>query len=274
MVAKCDAGTMMAKVRMESPVVTATVDESRITGRRSSEVVGSAVLLGGLFGCEVTASLLVGLQKRPGLGMLFVAAGIALALEWVRRHRRRVDLVVGAEIAAAKALLTEGRSTAAWNTACAAANRAAHQRLRNAALAVMVQVSIEEKNYQTARQVLARMSPRGIVDPLLEATIEKADGHPDRARQALEQGRSRPAFGAAAARLLVEMHAEADDLQRAVEVAIDCIDLLTIEEIRNMIASLEAWGEPSHAVALSVALTVRTAVAASSIRLSRGRPIL
>ena len=95
------------------------------------------------------------------------------------------------------------------------------------------------------------MGPPRMVNPLLEARIENADGHADRAREALERGRSRPTFGAAAARLLVEMHAEANDLSRAVGVAIDCIDLLSVDDLRNMIASLEAWGEPLQAAALA-----------------------
>ena len=270
MIAKCDIG-MMTGLRMEKLVTTAAARQPTATAtanrRRVSPSAGAAVLVVGLFACEVTASLLVALQKSLALGMVFVGAGIALALGWARRHRRRAELLVGAQIATAKALLAEGQGTAAWNLACAAANTATDRRLCNAALAVMVQLSLDERNYRSARQLFARMGPPRMVDPLLEAAIEKADGHADLAREALARGRRRPTFGTAAARLLVEMYAEANDLSRALEVAIDCIDLLSVEDIRNMIASLEAWDEPSHAAALSVALTVRMAVAASNTNL-------
>ena len=270
MIAKCYVATMIGLL-MENPMATATAQQSTPSRWRIPESGEAALLVVGVFGCEVTASLLVGLQKRPALGMVFVGAGIALALGWARRHRRRAELLVGTQIAAAKALLEEGRSTAAWNGACAAANAATDlklRRLRNAALAVMVRVSLDERNYRSARQLFARMGPPRMVDPFLEATIENADGHPDRAREALERGRSRPAFGPAAARLLVEMYADTDDLNRAVELAIDRVDLLKVQELRNMIASLEAWGEPDHAAALSLALTARIAAAATDIHLS------
>ena len=126
---------------MENPTTTTTARRSAPNGAGISQSGGATIVVVGIFACEVSASLWVGLQ-RPALGMLFVVAGISLALGWARRHRRHGEFLVGAQIAAAKALLAEGRSTAAWNAACAAANTAADRGLRNAALAVMVDVGM------------------------------------------------------------------------------------------------------------------------------------
>ena len=53
--------------------------------------------------------------------------------------------------------------------------------------------------------------------------------------------------------MLVELYAEANDLERAVEVAIEHLDLLDPHDVQNMISSLRAWGEPQHAATLGIA---------------------
>ena len=95
-----------------------------------------------------------------------------------------------------------------------------------------------------------------------------ADGRADRARDALERARSRKTFDAAAARLLVELYAEADQLDQAVQIALEHLDLLEAHDVRNMIALLEAWDRPQHAAALVMALTIRSARTERQIRLS------
>ena len=155
---------------------------------------GAAISLIGIIACEIAASLLMGLQGRPALGMLFVAAGIAIAFAWLKRYRRHANGVVGDQIEAAKRLLAEGSHTPAWNTAAAAADAAPGSRLRNAALAVLARVALDERRYQTARQVLERIRPRWAVDPCLEAASARADGGVDKAIASLERARSRPTF--------------------------------------------------------------------------------
>jgi hypothetical protein len=229
---------------------------------------GAASSLVGMIACEVTASLLVGLQKRPALGILSVGVGIAIAFGWLQRYRRRADAVVGDQIEAAKRLLADGSRTLAWNMAAAAADAAPEPRRRNAALAVLARIALDERKYQTARQVLERMRPRGAVDPCLEAAIARADGGVDKAITSLERARSRPTFDGAAARLLIELCGEANDLERAARIAIAHLDLLEVDDVRNMIASLADWGEPHHAAAVTMALTIRLSGTDHQIRLS------
>jgi len=229
---------------------------------------GAAISLIGIVACEVTTSLLVALCRKPVLGMLFVGLGIAIALGWLRRYRRHADAVVSDRIETAKRLLAEGSHLAAWNTACAAADAAAGPRLRNAALTVMARIALDERRYQTARQVLGRLRPRWAVDPCLEAAIARADGGVDQAIEALERARSRPTFDGAAARLLIELCGEANHLERAARIAIAHLDLLEVHDVRHMIASLAEWGEPHHAAAVTMALTIRLSGAGRQIRLS------
>ena len=87
-------------------------------GRATRGTVHDVVLIVGVFVCEVCAVLLISLQRRPVLGLLFVGAGLAIAFDWSRKHRRRADAVARDDIEAAKRLLADGSHTAAWNAAC------------------------------------------------------------------------------------------------------------------------------------------------------------
>jgi hypothetical protein len=232
---------------------------------------GAAIPFIGIVACEVTASLLVALYRRPALGTLFVAVSIAIAFGWLRRYRRHADAVVGDQIETAKTLLADRSHAAAWNVAVAAAEAASGPWLRNTALTVMARIALDERRYQTARQALGRMRPRWAVDPCLEAAIERADGGVGRAIEALEQARSRPTFDGAAARLLIELCGEANQLERAARIAIAHLDLLEVHDVRNMIASLADWGEAHHAAAVAMALTIRQSGTGRQIRLSESR---
>lgn len=266
----CGSGSILRAVHEMMPKATA---EPGAAKRPSSTppAPGAAIWLAGITACEVTASLLVGLQRSPAVGMLFVALGIAIAFGWLRRYRRHADAVVGEQIETAKRLLAEGGYTTAWNRAAAAADAAPGPRLRNAALEVLARIALDERKYQTARQVLERTRPRWAVDPCLEAALARAGGGVDSAIASLERARSWPTFDGAAARLLIELCAEANDLERAARIAIAHLDLLEVHDVRNMIASLADWGEPHHAAAVTMALTIRLSGTDRQIRLSESR---
>ena len=226
-------------------------------------------LVAAIFTCEVGAALLFVFARRPLLALLTVAVGIAIALRWVRAHRRRLDAEVARQLAAAREALAARNPAAAWTLASAAAEGAADRPTRNTALAVMIEAAVDRRDLRTARALLARMARASDVDPLLEARIELADGGHEMAIRALERGRKRPTFGGAAARRLVELWAEREDLSRAVGAALDCIDLLAEDDLRNMIASLDAWGAPDLAATVAVALALRAPIVTQEIALAR-----
>ncbi len=230
----------------------------------------AAPFIVGVFACEVAAAALIAVGENVVLGLGVFGVAISIAFAWVRRYRREADAGVGARIEAAQSMLADGSRTAAWNAACAAAYAAAGELRVRAAIAVMVRIALEEKDYRLARQILAQATARRLVDPCLEATIEQADGGADRAIEFLERARARAgaAFDGAAARMLVELYAERNDLARAVRVAIDHVNLIKEQDLRNMIASLEAWGEREHAVALTLAVALRRSIAAHQVRRS------
>jgi hypothetical protein len=95
---------------------------------------------------------------------------------------------------------------------------------------------------------------RQLADVWTGAARAAADGSTEVAIGILETARARTGLNRQAARLLVELHANSDDLARAVEVAVDHLDLLEPNDLRNMIASLEVSGERRYATALTAAM--------------------
>jgi hypothetical protein len=226
--------------------------------------------MAGTFACEVAAALSVALARRPALGIGFVVLAMLIARRWLRGYRRQVDLAIAAQIESAKILLADGRRTAAWTTAAAAARTAARGPLRNAALTLMAEIALADRDHETARELVAQMAR--VADPqlpVLEAKIECAAGQPASAIAALERARRRRSFGPAAARRLVELHAEADNLEQAVTVAIDHLTMLDGQDLRNMVASLEAWGAWEEAARLAGALAARSLDPAREVLLTR-----
>jgi len=86
-----------------------------------------------------------------------------------------------------------------------------------------------------------------------------ADGAPAVAIAILEGARLRAGLDRPTARLLIELHASTDQIGRAVEVAVESLHLLAPDDLRNMIASLESWGERPYAAKLAAAGHQRTA---------------
>ena len=227
---------------------------------------GVVMSLAGVMACEVAASLLVALQRKPMAAIFFVVLGVTIALDCLRRHRRRADAIAANQIQTATRLLAAGNHAAAWEAADAAARVAAGTRQLDAALTIMVRVAIGEALRGSEGGPGANARARGRRS-LSEAAVERADGRAPRP-ETLERARGRQTFDPAAARLLVELYAEANQLDQAVQIAITHLDLLEVHDVRNMIASLEAWDEPRHAAALVMALTIRGALAERQIRLS------
>jgi hypothetical protein len=90
-----------------------------------------------------------------------------------------------------------------------------------------------------------------------EAQAEEAAGHDQRAIDILEEARTDASLDGPAARLLIDLYAKRDELTLAVEVALQHLPVLDPGDVRNMIASLEAWNQRQHAAALAFAVTLQ-----------------
>ena len=107
------------------------------------------------------------------------------------------------------------------------------------------------------RRRLEAMTQARLAAARAEALTESAAGRAERAIDVLEQARAEVPLDGPAARLLIELYAADDELTSAVQVALEHLPLLDPGDLRNMIASLEAWNEHQHAAALVFAVTIR-----------------
>ncbi|HVT10554.1 MAG TPA: hypothetical protein VHO67_24005 [Polyangia bacterium] len=155
------------------------------------------------------------------------------------RHRRRVGLILGVFVCevAAVLLIVIGRRPALGALCMAAA------------------IALGVAGLRRFRRANLNVSERQLAAAWTGAARAAAEGCTGMAIAILESTRARTDLNRPAARLLIELHASADDVGRAVEVALEHLDLLEPADIRNMIASLEAWGERRYAALLMAAVS-------------------
>jgi eukaryotic-like serine/threonine-protein kinase len=248
-----DASDMLAAIR--DPRSTATPRE--VPEVRQGGGFGTVATLVEIGTAEMAAVVAFLAFRSPGVALAILGAGIALMFRWAKERHALTDASVAEQIATANALRAEGKYRDAWALACVAARRASRPDSRSSALTLLARVALEEGRIETARELLSRVPIAQRIDLPVQVAIERADGRADRAIQLLEAARLRGNFGREAARLLVELHAEASDLDRAVQVAVESLDLIAPEDVRSMIASLNAWGEFRHAAAVVRAVSER-----------------
>jgi hypothetical protein len=219
--------------------------------------VGTVATLIGVGIAEITATVALVALRSPGVALAALGAGIALISRWAKEGRDLADADVVAQIATANGLRAEGQQREAWALACVAARRASRRHSRSSALTLLARIALEEGRIETARELLSRVPMAQRIDLPVQVAIERADGRVDRAIQLLEAARLRGNFSREAARLLVELHAESRDLDRAVQVAVESLDLIAPEDIRAMVSSLNSWGEFRHAATVARAASER-----------------
>ncbi|MFL5308511.1 MAG: hypothetical protein ACJ8F1_25085 [Polyangia bacterium] len=105
------------------------------------------------------------------------------------------------------------------------------------------------------RRAALNIGDRQLAAAWTGAARAAAEGCTGMAIAILESTRARTNLNRPAARLLIDLHASADDVGRAVEVALEHLDLLEPGDIGNMITSLETWGERRYAALLTAAVS-------------------
>jgi eukaryotic-like serine/threonine-protein kinase len=248
-----DAGEMLAAIR--SP---ASMAKGEVVPKAGNDGSGTVTTLIGINVAELSAVVSVVAFRSVVAALGALAAGIALMFRWTKARRDVADAAVVGQIATAESLRAEGKYREAWSLGRVAARRASRPRSRDAALTLLAQVALEEGNVEKARGVVRLAEADGRIEVHVQAAIERADGWVDRAIELLDTARRRGTLTREAARLLVELYAETDDLERAVQVAVESLDLIAPEDIRLMILSLNAWGEFCHAATVARALSRKT----------------
>ncbi len=132
----------------------------------------------------------------------------------------------------ARAALERGDVEDAWLLADDVVRRARTAALRNGGLTALAWVHVHRGEGNRARQALAKLDPPGAVDPYTVAAVEDAAGDPDSARRILEDARAQGFRTADAAKLLIDLHARAGRIERALEVADEDAPLLAADDLR------------------------------------------
>jgi hypothetical protein len=199
---------------------------------------------------EAATTVAVVFFRSPVLGVLLLVAVIASALQWLKRHRRLREHEALAGLCAAQAHLQAGRHEAARDIAKTVAAAARSSVTRNEALHVLAWATLGAGDPKAARKALEMLMPDAI-DAYTLAAVESASGCPGRAIQALERerrGSGLRALSREAARLLIDLHAQAGDFNRVAATAMELFSSLGPEDVQTVARALVEAGQLHLAV--------------------------
>jgi hypothetical protein len=218
----------------------------RLLGEKRSWV---ALLISSMVG-EATTTVAIVFFRSPELALLLLLATIASALQWLQRQRRLRDDVALAELRAAQGHLQAGRHEAAREIAKTVSTAGCSSVMRNEALHVLAWAALGAGDPKAARKALEMLMPDAI-DAYTLAAVESASGCPSRAIQALDRdrrGSDLRVLSREAARLLIDLHAQAGDFNRVAATAIELFSSLGREDVLTVARALAEAGQLHLAV--------------------------
>jgi len=121
-----------------------------------------------------------------------------------------------------------------------------------------------------ARETIEQLERDAPADPYLVAAVEDALGAPERARAWLEAERRQGIKRPESIKLLIDLYARAGELERAVDLAADSVDVLAEEDARAVLAAAIREGVSSEATRLAAA--IESAYTKESADIGTGRP--
>jgi hypothetical protein len=225
-----------------------------------------ATVLLSIGGAEVASASAVAALKNPTLGLLFLVAGVATALRWLRSRRKFLEARVREQIQNARALLDAGSCVDACRLAEEAARTSCKPETRNEALTVLAWASVHAGERGKAVAAVRAIAPREAADPATLAVVENASGHPEQAVARLEHARRDGGLDRTGAHLLIDLHASLGQYERVTDVALGLARLLGPEDLLRIVDALHATGEGDLVARLSPALAPATAQAVPSGR--------
>jgi tetratricopeptide (TPR) repeat protein len=209
-----------------------------------------------VFTAEVIAASTFVIFRSVGLGLLFLAAGIASVFEWTNARRKAFEAFAVDQLKEARAALDQGRLADAWDRAGDAAEAAVTRHTRNAALAARAWAALGQGKPALAQEILGEIWPGDSIDAYTVAAIKDANGRSDEAISVLERASRSSTLNREAARFLVELYANAGKFQRVVTASLDLVGVFGTDDIRLIVRGLEKAGEFRHGATLAVALGV------------------
>jgi Zn-dependent protease len=226
-----------------------------------SGIVGTSVAI---LGYVMLGSLWVAFL----FGSAAVAAIRQVRFLWSSKADR--DAGLEEELDRTRAAIAHGQVDEVVKRAAYIIEKARTSSLKNAGLLAQAWAHATGGRRAEARETIERLERDAPADPYLVAAVEDALGSPERARVWLEAERRQGVKRVESIKLLIDLYARGGELDRAVELATDSVDVLSEQDARAVLAAALEGGASVGAARLASA--IERAYAKSPGDIGRGRP--
>jgi Zn-dependent protease len=210
-----------------------------------SGTVGAVVAILGYF-----------LRNNLWIAFLFGSAAVAAIrqVRWLWLAKVDRDAGLDEALAQTRAAIARGDVDAVSAHAARIVDGARTGALKNAGLLGQAWTQATTGRRSEARETIERLAPDAPADPYLVAAVEEALGSPERARAWLEAERRQGVKRALSIKLLIDLYARGGELERAVDLATDSLDVLSETDARMVLAAAVAGGATHEASRLAAAI--------------------
>jgi Zn-dependent protease len=171
---------------------------------------------------------------------------------WLSKVDR--DAGLDEELAGVRAAIAHGEVDDVRKRAARIVEQARTSSLKNAGLLAQAWAHATLGRRAEARETIERLERDAPADPYLVAAVEDALGAPERARAWLEAERRQGVKRAESIKLLIDLYARAGELERAVGLVADSVDVLSEDDARAVLAAAIGGGASGEASRLAAAI--------------------
>jgi Zn-dependent protease len=228
-------------------------------------------IISGVVGASVA---ILGYVVRNNLWLAFLFGSAAItAIRQVRFHwRSKADRDAGLEeeLVRTRAAIAHGRVEDVKKSAARIVEEARTSAVKNGGLLARAWAEATLGRRADARETIEQLERDAPADPYLVAAVEDALGSPERARAWLEAERRQGIKRVESVKLLIDLYARGGELERAVDLATDSVDVLSEPDARAVLAAALQGGAATQAARLAAA--IEQAYSNGSGDIGPGRP--
>jgi Zn-dependent protease len=182
------------------------------------------------------------------------AVGAIRQVRWLWLSKADRDAGLEEELGQARAAIARGDASEVQRYGDIIVGRARTNALKNAGRLVQAWAQATLGRRAEARETIERLERDTPTDPYLVAAVEDALGAPDRARAWLEAERRQGIRRTESVKLLIDLYARGGELENAVDLATDSLDVLTEEDARAVLAAGVQGGASVQTARLAAAI--------------------
>jgi Zn-dependent protease len=205
-----------------------------------------------------TAVAILGFLLLNNVWIAFLFGSAALAairqVRWLWLAKADRDAGLDEELARTRSAIARGEVDAVTAHAARIVEQARTSALKNAGLLAQAWAHATLGRRAEARETIERLAQDAPADPYLVAAVEDALGSPERARAWLEAEHRQGVKRIESIKLLIDLYARGGELERAVDLATDSLDVLSEADARAVLAAAVAGGASGEASRLAAAI--------------------